>query len=225
MRTAYRSIVIIFLAGLQVLGSPKFVFGDTMSSTNFIITSDDLAAGGGNINSASYIAESDLGGKATGEDLTSTAFKACAGYPCTLSVEPPSITFSLSANQVLLGTLTPTTLSTGGVTATTTTNATYGYATTIVGDGKFRSANGGFIEDVSDGFVDIGDDEYGIGLDGSDRAFTNERSVTTTPRTIAANAAPVTGNSVVVTFAASPSVTVPAGQYRQVATFISSGKF
>jgi hypothetical protein len=225
MSNAYRAIVIIVLVALQVLGAPKFVFGDTMSSTSFVITSDDLTAGGGNINSASFIAESDIGGKATGEDATSSSFKACAGYPCTLNVSPPSITFSVSPNSIAFGTITSAATATGTTTITTTENATNGYITTVVGDGHFRNAGGSFIGDVSDGAVTTGANEYGIGLTGTDRSFSDDESVTTTPRTVASNAGTVTGSAVVVTFKVASGNASASGKYSQIATFITTGSF
>jgi hypothetical protein len=195
-----------------------------MCSTGFIVTSDDISTGGGNINSPSFIAESDMGGKATGEDLTATSFRACAGYPCTLTVTP-SITFSVSPNSVNLGTLTSSATATGTATITTTSNAGSGYATTVVADGHLRTAGGQFVPDVTDGAVTTGAGEYGIGLTGADRAFADDRSVTTVMRTVASSAGAVTNSSVTVTFKAAISNTVAAGSYSQVATFISTGTF
>ena len=47
MRTSYRGSVIKLLVGLLILGAPNFAFCDTMSSTSFIIQSDDMTVGGG----------------------------------------------------------------------------------------------------------------------------------------------------------------------------------
>ena len=225
MRIAHRSIFAKIIVGLLVLGAPRFAFGDTMSSTSFVITTDDISTGGGNSTSASFISESDIGGRATGEAATSASFAACAGYPCTLNVAPPSITFSVSPNSIAFGTITSGATASGTTTITTTENATNGYVTTVVGDGHFRNAGGSFIGDVSDGAVTTGTNEYGIGLTGTDRSFSDDESVTTTPRTVATNAGAVTGSAVVVTFKVAPGSTSAAGSYSQIATFITSGSF
>ena len=214
-KTHSRNIFKIFLA-FVILTIPKLAFGDTMTSGSFIITSDDLTAGGGNINSASFIAESDIGGKATGENINSSSFKACAGYPCTLTVNP-SITFTVSLNSINFGTLTSS--------ITTTENATSGYITTVVADGHLRTAGGSFVPDVTDGSVTTGAGEYGIGLTGAARAFADDESVTTTKRSVASSAGAVTNSAVTVTFKAAISNTVAAGSYSQIATFISTGTF
>ena len=224
MRISFRPVFVLILAGLLVLGAPRFAFGDTMSSTSFVITSDDLTSGGGNSNSASFVSESDVAGIATGEDAASASYKSCAGYPCTLGAEP-SITFSVTPNSIALGTLTSSAVASGTTTITTTENAANGYITTVVGDGHFRNVGGSYIGDVADGTVTIGANEYGIGLSGTDKAFSDDESVTTTPRTVASNAGPATGSAVVVTFKAAAGSTSAAGTYSQIATFITTGSF
>jgi hypothetical protein len=225
MRIAHRSILAKIIVGLLVLGAPRFAFGDTMSSASFVITTDDISTGGGNSTSASFISESDIGGRATGEDATSASFKACAGYPCTLNVAPPAITFSVSPNSIAFGTITSGATASGTATITTTENATNGYITTVVGDGHFRTASGQFIADVADGAVTTGANEYGIGLAGTDRAFADDEAVTTAQRTVASNSGTVTNSSVVVTFKAAAGSTSAAGSYSQIATFITTGSF
>lgn len=212
-------------AGLLILGVPLLVFADTMSSSSFVVTGDDMSAGGGNSTSASFVAENDLDGTATGENGTSASFAACAGYPCALNVTPPSITFSVSPNSVGLGTLSTASVATGTTTLAVTENANSGYTVTGTSDGQLRTASGKVVPDVADGAVTIGGAEYGIGLTGTDRAFTDDRSVTTTPRNVAANAGAVTGSSVTVTFKAAASTTTPAGSYAQVVTFVCTGTF
>lgn len=221
-----KRFVLQIAAGLLILGVPYFVLADTMSSSSFIITSDDISAGGGNSTSASYISESDIGGRATGEGLSSTSFAACAGYPCTLEpVGGPSISFSVTPNSVGLGTLTTGSVATGTTVFTTTSNASNGYMVTVVGDGQMRTASSNAIPDVADGAVTAGAGEYGIGLTGTDRAFADDRSVTTVSRTVASNAGTVTNSSVTVTFKAAISNAVAAGSYNQIATFICTGTF
>jgi hypothetical protein len=95
----------------------------------------------------------------------------------------------------------------------------------VVADGHLRTAGGQFVPDVTDGAVTTGAGEYGIGLTGADRAFADDRSVTTVMRTVASSAGAVTNSSVTVTFKAAISNTVAAGSYSQVATFISTGTF
>jgi hypothetical protein len=196
-----------------------------MSSANFVVTGDDLTAGGGNSTSTSFIAESDVGGTATGENISSASFAACAGYPCLLTTTALSISFSVSPNSVGLGMLSASSVATGTTTLTVTENANNGYAVVAIADGQLRTSGGKDVPNVSDGAVTIGSAEYGIGLTGADRAFTDDRSVTTTPRTVAVNAGTVINSAVTVVFKAAASTTTPAGNYAQVVTFICATTF
>jgi len=212
------------LVALIVLCVPKIVFGDTMSSSSFVITSDDLTAGGGSMSSASFNAEADISGLATGEDLASASYAACAGYPCTLYT--PYITFSVTPNSVAFGTLSSGSLSSGTTTITTSTNALSGYVTTVYTDGEFRTVDSlHYIPGVADGAVSVGSAEYGIGLTGTDRSFSNDRAISTASINVAQNAGTVDNSAVVVTFKASISNTVVPGDYSQIATFVTTGTF
>jgi hypothetical protein len=224
MRIACRLKFLRLLVVFMVLSAPKIAFGDTMSSSSFVITSDDITTGGGNINSASFNAETDIGGKATGEDLASASFAACAGYPCTLF--EPYLTFSVTPNSISLGNLSTGSVASGTTTITTTSNAWSGYVTTVATDGEFRTADSlHTIPGVTDGTVTAGSAEYGIGLTGSDRSFTDDRAISTTPINVAANGGSAENSAVVVTFKAAISSTVTAGNYSQIATFITTGTF
>ncbi len=225
MRSHYRPILIKLLAGIMIMTGPILVNAETRSSASFIISSDDISVGGDRSTSASYAVQDDLGGNAAGENVNSLSYRACAGYPCTLSIEPPTITFSVAPNAVNFGTLTSAVVATGDVTITTSTNSATGYATTVATDGAFRSVAGDQVHGVSDGAVTAGHDEYGIGLTGADRAFADDRSISTALRVVASNAGPVTSAATTVTFKAAISPTVPAGAYSQIATFVSTAEF
>src|SRR3989344_6208823 len=69
------------------------VSAETMSSTNYRVQTDVLSIGGNRSTSTSYIAEDTIGDLATGEDLLSTNYKACAGYQCFQST--PYISFTV----------------------------------------------------------------------------------------------------------------------------------
>lgn len=212
------------IMGLIILGSPFLVFADTMNSTSFVITSDDLSAGGGNSSSTSFVSEGTAGGLATGENASSASFAACAGYPCTLAA-PGEISFSVSPNVVMLDTLTSDMVITGSTTITTSMTATNGYSTVAYTDGGFRTNGGAYVELVADGAVTEGSNEYGVGLSGFDRAFADDRPITTSPVTIAANGSSVTDSSVDVIFKVAASTMNTAGAYQQTVTFISTGSF
>jgi hypothetical protein len=230
MRNAYRLIVIVTVA-LQVLGAPKTTLGDTMSSTSFIITSDDLTQGGGNISSTSFIAENDVGGKATGENINSTSYAACAGYPCTLTTGGgPSITFTVSPSTVNFGTLSLTSVSSGSVTETVTTNATYGYNVTMNSNEEMQQPNGQYLPHVAlHGTVTAGTAGYGYSVSGADAdpSVTGDNPIPAdgSDLGVAVNSGPVTNSSVVVTFKAAINYLITPGNYTQTVHLIAVAQF
>jgi hypothetical protein len=83
--------IVTTVCAVGVLLPPR-VLADTMSSTNYKVQADVISTGGARSTSTGFIAEDTLGDLATGEDLSSASFKACAGYQCFLLA--PYITFS-----------------------------------------------------------------------------------------------------------------------------------
>ncbi|MFH2063560.1 MAG: hypothetical protein ABIJ46_05460 [bacterium] len=77
---------------------PLFFFhpGDVlaMSSANYEVTGDTISVGGLRSTSNGYIAEDTLGELATGENLVSNNYAACAGFQCIDGL--PYISFSLT---------------------------------------------------------------------------------------------------------------------------------
>ena len=225
MRYFVRRFAFRIIAAFLVLSFPFITLAGTMSSTSFVITSDDLNAGGGNSSSTSFVSESTAGGTATGENTSSTSFASCAGYPCTLQSEASEISFSVFPNVVLLDTLTSDMVITGSTTITTSMNSSSGYHTVAYTDGYFRTDNGAYVGLVSDGTVTAGSNEYGVGLVGLDRVFSDDRAITTAPLDIATNPSSVTNSSVDVIFKVAASGMNPAGSYRQTVTFVTTGSF
>jgi hypothetical protein len=126
------------------------VLADTMSSASYKVQTDVISIGGGRSTSAGFVAEDTLGDLATGEDLSSASFKACAGYQCFLL--SPYISFSVKQGTsapgttgagVALGTLTTSDVTTSNgssinsIFLTAETNAGSGVAVSV------RDANNG----------------------------------------------------------------------------------
>ena len=138
----------------------------------------------------------------------------------------PTFSFIMSGLSCELGVLSPTDIKTCNYDITTSTNAHNGYTTTIVEDGNLRTTDGGSdINDVVDGGVSVTSEEYGIGLTGSDRAFSDEQAIPNTDKIIASNSGTVVGSLVNVTHKATISVFTPAGSYSHTVTLISVGIF
>lgn len=125
---------------LALLVMPHNLLAQTMSSSNYQVPFQALGAGGGSGTSTNYESEytlSEVGANATGEDLSSTNYKACAGYQCLREEGFLTVTFSVqgtacspgdssaSPYTIPLGTLTTGAVSTASdhICVTVTANA------------------------------------------------------------------------------------------------------
>lgn len=165
----------------------------------------------------------------TMSDTGSAAVSIIANDQVTVTATVEStFTFTLSSNTCALGTLSTASVSPCNYDITTSTNAEDGYATTIIEDGNLRDGSSD-INDVSDGTVTAGSEEYGIALTdvvGTDRAFTDERAITGTAQTVASDATgPISAQQVTITHKASITATTLAGSYSHIVTLISTGTF
>jgi len=198
--------------------SPVFA---TMQSANFRIYGDSIGGSGGLNTSANFRLQETSGEPDAGSG-SSASFNLLAGFQ-SLS-EHPTFTFTISSNTLSLGELSETSVSSDSVTLTTSTNAAFGYITQIIEDGDLRDG-ANTINDVADGTVTAGDEEYGIAVTGPDATFADDRSISTTGRVIAQRTNWKNGAQTNVTFKASKGPATPEGSYSHVVTFISTGTF
>lgn len=197
-----------------------------MSSTNYKINTDSINFGGSDYGaSTNYKIQETLGEEAPGVS-NSANYQTRAGYRQMLVAEP-TFSFTLSANTCALGTLSTGSVSSCNYSVATTTNAAGGYTTTLADDGNLRTGTGDDINDVSDGTVSAGAEEYGVALTGSDRAFADEQGIPASPTTltVASNSGPVTSSSVTVTHKSSINSSSPAGSYSHSVTVVSTATF
>lgn len=92
---------VLLIVGL-VTPTSHLAFAETMSSTNFKIQTDVMSIGGNRSTSTNFIADDTVGDLATGEDLTSTNFRGCAGYECFKGT--PYLSFSVKEGTSAPGT-------------------------------------------------------------------------------------------------------------------------
>lgn len=219
----FKISTIIFIFCLILF--PVVVFSE-MSSTNYKIQTDSINFGGSDYGaSTNYQMRETFGEEAPGVS-NSASYQTHAGYRQMLAVDP-IFSFTLSANACALGTLSTGSVATCSYSVTATTNAASGYTTTLAADGALRTASAADINNVSDGSVTAGSEEYGVALTGSDRAFADEQGIPTAPSTltVASNSGAVTNSSVTATHKAAISAATAAGSYSQSVTIISTATF
>lgn len=208
---------------IGVLLAPAESRAVAMTSTNYQIFSDSLNVAGNRSTSTNFTLLDALGELATGSS-TSANFSLRAGFP-EMTI-PQVFTFSISASAVSLGSLTTSAVASGSVTLTTSTSADQGYSTTIFDDGNLRNGSSD-INDVTDGTVTAGAEEYGIRTSGTNGQFNStDTSITSSPKIVAASTDFIASDATTVTFKAAIATTTGAeGTYSHTVTFVSTGNF
>jgi len=141
----------------------------------------------------------------------------------------PSITFTLNDDAVNLGTLTIGSVNTDTTSFTVNTNASGGYTVTATEDGNLRfGAND--INDVADGTVTAGSEEYGMSTSKSGQTFAQTAgnaatAIDGTAKQCASAAAPASSDSTTLTLHAGVAGATPAGSYSHIVTLIATGNF
>src|SRR5512143_1682723 len=101
LKNPLKKVVITMITALALLAS-RFASADSMSSTNYKIQADIMSVGGGRSTSTNYVGDDTVGDLATGGDLSSASYQACAGYECFQGA--PYISFSVKQGTSAPGT-------------------------------------------------------------------------------------------------------------------------
>jgi len=218
-----RLSVWVVIGGILLVALPITVWAES-SSTSYKLWGNTLSSGGAYSTSTNYRSQAAIGDFSSGP-LSSANYRMDVGFEAI--TEEPRLSMSLSGTSIALSPapLTTAAVSTGAQSITVSTNADFGYTLTVTETAVFSNQYAVPLADVADGTVSAGSEEFGIGLTGSDRAFTDDRSVSATPRTIATRTDWTTGVVTTVTFKGAVSSTTPAGQYSGTVAFIATGNF
>ncbi|MEX0617053.1 MAG: hypothetical protein WD231_04580 [Candidatus Woykebacteria bacterium] len=185
----------------------------------------------------------------TSGDSAQFALAIMSGDQVTVSATvDPSVTSSLSASTCTLGTLVSSAINFCSYTNTVSTNATSGYASTIVENGNLCSPSVAVctntVDDAAgDNDVDQASEEYGVSSNDTtgtqdiidstgcdDSGVVEAASAITTSAQVYADSGdgdtgPVSGAVTTVCHSASVSGTTPAGSYSHIVTHITTGTF
>lgn len=200
---------------------PSELKAGDVTSTNFIIFDNGVNSGGARSTSTNFILESTLGELAG--VTTSTNFSSRSGFQ---DINPESkMTMTLSTNSIALGTLSSGSISSASLTVTVTTNATSGYTVRLTEDGNLRSLGANNIDDVSDGAVTTGYEEYGIGTSGTAGQMNSSDAGISGTLILASSSTIATAEATTVTFKASINSATFNGSYSHTVTFITVANF
>lgn len=203
---------------------PLNVFADVMNSENYKIFSDVLSVGGNYSTSTNYGLFDTVGETAT--DLTSSTssnFEVQSGF---LGMSSSTIlNVSFNTTSINLGSLNKENVNTASQTMTITTNAYDGYTATIQAGGALTSGTD-TIGAVSDGAVSAGSAEYGIRTSGSNAQMnSSDTGLSTSAQTIAQTSTAVIADQTIITYKASISGSIGAGNFSQTVTFTITANF
>lgn len=196
-----------------------------MSSENFQLQVDTVDVGGDLVNSTNYQVSGSFGEAPGVHDTqsTSTNYIVEAGFQAAASGVALSAT--LSANSVSLSTLSASAVNSASQTLTITTNSPTGYTTTITEDGSLRSGSDD-INDVADGAVTLGSEEYGISTSGSAGQFNSaDTAITGVAKTVATTSTIAISEQTAITYKAAISGSTVAGNYSHTVTFTTTANY
>lgn len=148
--SAFRMTKALGMTFVVLLLLPQNLLAQSMSSTNYKIPFQALGGGGEYSSSTNYALEdtlAELGVQATGEDLSSTNYLACAGYQCLREQGFLAVAFAVQGTpctagatssppfEVPLGTLSPSSVTTAANHICVTVTANAGGGVVVEGTG------------------------------------------------------------------------------------------
>lgn len=131
------------------------------------------------------------------------------------------LSLNLNPGTLSFASLSSASVSTGGVVLSVSTDSNTGYSLSLSEDGNLRSG-GNAIDDVSDGTVTAGEEEYGVRTSGADAVGTGSDRAISGSLVVASGSGRATDAQTTVQFRVGISPTTPAGNYSQALTFTLS---
>lgn len=209
---------IIFFTFFALISS-TFVFAQ-MSGGSYEIYADSVSYVGGGDGITSNTANRLIYDTGSGMAIATSSggvYDLRAGFQAQ---EKGLLTLSLSSAAIDFGQLTTTSVSTATTTVTVSTDSETGYTLSMSEDGNLRSGSND-IDDVSDGLIVAGEEEYGFILTGSDAVTTTLQALSGSVG-IASATGTVNQHQVSVQFLASISSTTVQGTYSHIVQFTST---
>lgn len=189
---------------------------DTVTLTNIRTSGVD-----GNVPITENIAGSFVVTGMSGGGNISTGIVLKGGFQ---AMERASLSMSVDPSTVALGQLSLAAVSSGSVVMTVTTDSSSGYAVSATEDGNLRKGVGGAnddINDVVDGTVSAGSEEYGIVTSGGGGLLAVDTALSGT-LSVASSNSNVTAQQTTITFKAAIGSSSRAGSYSHIVTFTAT---
>lgn len=210
-----RFLILFFL----IFFAPVPVFA--MSSTNYSILADTFDNGGFG-SSTNYYTFGTIG-EWEGGTTTSTNYGILGGYSGIWA--DSAISLTLGSSSVSLGTLVSSAVSSVSNIATVTTDYAGGYSLYLYESAGLASGSD-VINDVTDGSVTAGSEEYGIRTSGTSGSYNStDTSIISTWKSVATNAGAASSEQTTITFKASVGSDTPSGTYSHSVSVAAVAQF
>jgi len=134
--------------------------------------------------------------------------------------------YKLDTNNIALGALTPTSVSTGVAITEITTNASSGYTVYVREDHNLRLGQGpNDVNDVTGGTVDAGSEEYGIETTGDNAQGSGDWAITTNTQQVADSSSDGSEERVAIIYKATAGAQTVAGEYSHTTSYTCIANF
>lgn len=189
-----------------------------MTGGNFEIFADTFSMIQDQVTTAGNFTLYSSGGEFFATTTESGTYTLKGGFQ---ALERASLSLSLSQDSISLGEMSLNQVKSAEVVLQVTTDASTGYTALISEDGNLRKGAGGAnddINDVVDGAVTAGSEEYGITTSGAAALIGTDEAIHNSVAVAQSNGA-VTSQDTTVTFKGSIGPQSRAGSYSQTVTF------
>lgn len=133
--------------------------------------------------------------------------------------------YKLDSNAISFGTLNSSLVKTGVSQLEISTNASNGYTITIKENQNLQTLNGRDINDVADGAVSAGSEEYGIKTVGQDAQGSGDWAITGSSQNVALNNSRVNKRRTGIIYKVSISSITAAGAYSHIVNYYATANF
>jgi hypothetical protein len=219
------TVVFFMLSGFPLLANA------ISTSESYVILADSLNCGGLYSTSTAYTitdtaCETAGSNDSQGVYSTSTSYTVGSGFQTV--EDKPFISVSLSGGSIAFGTISQDAVASSTITSTVSTNASYGYQSTILSDGDFRTNKGKNATNASDSdSITANSGKYGFGTSGSSGLYNSADTgiSSSTPKAYARKTSAASSDATTIRLKFAPSNLTPSGDYSQQITLITTATF
>jgi hypothetical protein len=205
--------LILLINFVALVGFFPNVLSAAMNSASYQIYADSFGVSDASVISGGSTTISGTTGELAPTTTLGGAYELRGGFSAS---EKGILSATVSSNSINLGTLSTAYVASGTSVLNVSTDSETGYTASISSDGNLRTGLND-IDNVSDGSVTAGSEEYGIQTTGTDALLSTDVGISGSVN-IASAVGKVTDHATTITFKASTSPATVNGSYSQTVT-------